>query len=102
MEKGQNPFLGQGPTTQRRSEKLEELIDQETQEIIASCYNEARRILSDHRSALNRMAQVLLEKEKIDDREIQDILGPRRSSEEKPEAGAQSSEFKDQPAVLAS
>ena len=102
VEKGQNPFLGQGPTTQRRSEKLEELIDQETQEIIASCYNEARRILSDHRSALNRMAQVLLEKEKIDDREIQDILGPRRSSEEKPEAGAQSSEFKDQPAVLAS
>ena len=87
VDKGQNHFLGQGPSMQRRSEKLEELIDRETQEIITACYNEARRILSDHRSELNRMAQVLLKKEKIDAQEIQSLLGAPHPKETKPEKG---------------
>jgi cell division protease FtsH len=78
VDKGQNQFLGQGPTMQRRSEKLEELIDRESQEIIAACYKEALQLLADHRRELNLMAQVLLEKEKIDDQEIQSLLGPRK------------------------
>ena len=80
VEKGQNPFLGQGPTMQHRSEKLEELIDSETQEIIAACYQDARQVLADHRKALETMARLLLEKEKIEAHDIQNILGPRVQS----------------------
>jgi cell division protease FtsH len=77
VEKGHNPFLAQGPEMRRRSEKLEELIDSETQEIINACYQEARKLLTNHRSELEAMALLLLEKEKIETREIHEILGPR-------------------------
>jgi len=80
VEKGQNPFLGQGPTMQHRSEKLEELIDAETQEVIAACYQDARQVLADNRKALETMAQLLLEKEKIEAHDIENILGPRVQS----------------------
>jgi cell division protease FtsH len=77
VEKEQNPFLAQGPAVQRRSEKLEELIDSETQEIINACYQEARQLLIGHQKELESMARLLLEKEKIEAHEIQTILGPR-------------------------
>ncbi len=88
-----NPFLGQGPAMQRRSETLETLIDNETQEIIDAAYQSARQILSAHRSELETMSRLLLEKEKIDGKDIQRILGPARSSgpaarSEKPQLAA--------------
>ena len=81
VEKGQNIFLGQGPAMQRRSEKLEELIDRETQEIISTCYQEARQVLVNHRKALEAMARLLMEKEKIDAQDIEGILGPREPAQ---------------------
>ena len=76
VEKGQNQFLlKNGPTLQHRSERLEELLDRETQEIIADCCNDAKQVLSNHRRELTEMAQLLLEKEKIDTQDIQSILG---------------------------
>ena len=84
VEKGQNPFLNQGPVTmQHRSETLEEVIDSETQEIIASCYEEARQILANHRRELNEMAQMLLKKEKIDAQDMLRVLGPHETSTKK-------------------
>lgn len=80
VEKERNPFLAQGPVMQRRSDKLEELIDSETQEIINTCYQEARQLLIGHQKELAAMAGLLLEKEKIEAREIQNILGPRAQS----------------------
>jgi cell division protease FtsH len=77
VEKNQNPFLGQGPMLQQRSEKLEEIIDEETQEIIRTCYEEAKQILIKQKEKLENMAHVLLEKEKIDEQDILEILGPR-------------------------
>ncbi|MEJ2656177.1 MAG: ATP-dependent zinc metalloprotease FtsH [Desulfobacterales bacterium] len=77
VEKNQNPFLGQGPMLQHRSEKLEEIIDEETQEIIKTCYEDAKQILSKEQDKLEHMAHILLEKEKIDEKDILDILGPR-------------------------
>lgn len=77
-----NPFLGQGPSTQRRSESLEELIDQETQAIIDAAYQSAKQILSGHRRELEAMAELLLEKEKIDAQDILNILGPADKSQE--------------------
>jgi cell division protease FtsH len=80
VEKSSNPFLGQGPTVQRRSEKLEELIDSETREIIAACYADAKRVLGAHRRELAQMARLLLQNEKIEAHDIQKILGPRETS----------------------
>jgi len=82
VDKNPNPFLGQTLMRQHRSEKLEELIDAEMQEIIAGCYEEAKTILQYERDKLQRMAQTLLQKEKINEQEILGILGPR----ERPEA----------------
>ncbi len=76
-----NPFLGQGPAMQRHSETLETLIDTESQEIIDAAYQSARRILSEHRDELEAMSRLLLEKEKIDGKDIQRILGPCLPSE---------------------
>jgi cell division protease FtsH len=82
VEKNQNPFLGQGPTLQHRSEKLEEIIDEETQDIIKACYEDAKQILLKEQDKLEKMAHILLEKEKIDEKDILDILGPRPQEKE--------------------
>ena len=82
VEKSQNPFLGQGPTLQHRSEKLEEIIDEETQEIIKACYEDAKQVLLKEQDKLESMAHILLEKEKINEKDILDILGPRVQEKE--------------------
>ena len=66
---------------QHRSEKLEELIDAEMQEIIAGCFDEAKNILHQQRSKLQQMAHTLLQKEKINEQEILVILGPKKRIE---------------------
>jgi len=76
VENASTPFLGQGPSTQRRSESLEALIDHESQAIIDASYQAAKQILVGHRPELEAMAGLLLEKEKIDAQDIQRILGP--------------------------
>jgi cell division protease FtsH len=81
VDKNQNPFLGQGSIRQHRSEKLEESIDAEMQEIIAGCYEEAKNILQRERGKLQQMAQTLLQKEKINEQEILTLLGPREGPE---------------------
>jgi ATP-dependent Zn protease len=75
----QDLFLGQGPGLMQHSEKLEQLIDDETQEIIRTCYADAKQILTDKRDKLEKMARVLLEKEKMNEGEVMAILGPRVS-----------------------
>jgi cell division protease FtsH len=82
VEKSSNPFLEQGPSTQRRSEALEASIDKESQAIINDAYQEARRILAEHRSELEAMAALLLEKEKIDGHDIHRILDGNRKDKE--------------------
>ena len=82
VERSSNPFLGQGPSTQRRSENLEALIDKETQTIIDDAYKDARQILAEHRNELEAMAALLLEREKIDGQDIQRILGRSQNDED--------------------
>ena len=82
VENASNPFLEQGPSTQRRSETLETLIDQETQKVIDDAYQEARQILAEHRGELEAMATLLLEKENIDGQDIQRILVQNRKGED--------------------
>ncbi|MGA9234432.1 MAG: ATP-dependent zinc metalloprotease FtsH [Desulfobacterales bacterium] len=77
IDSTQQSFLGQGPGVVNHSEKLEELIDGEVQEIVESCYKEARQVLRDHRDKLTEMSTQLLKREKIDENDIVAILGPR-------------------------
>jgi cell division protease FtsH len=70
-------FLGNAQGIERRSEYLEKIIDDETAKIIDECYNDAKRILTEKRDKLEKMASVLLEKEVIEQKEIEDILGKK-------------------------
>ena len=45
--------------------------------ILADCYREARELLAEHREKLEALAGRLLEQEKIDASDLQDLLGPR-------------------------
>ncbi len=74
-------FLGQGPMTSRRSEKLEELIDEEVLKLIDTCYEESKKLLTEKRDKLDQMANTLLEKEKLMEPDIKEILGPRDEGE---------------------
>lgn len=70
-------FLGLRPPAAPHSEKLERLIDDEVLEIIQTCYEADKKLLAGKRELLDAMAQRLLEKEKIEQAEIKQILGPR-------------------------
>jgi len=75
----QGQFLNQTSGLQPHSEKLSEMIDDETRQIIAECYQAAKELLGIHREELEKMAHMLLKKENIDEHDIVAILGPRRN-----------------------
>lgn len=70
-------FLGYSDNTYRRSEKLEEQVDEEVKKIIAGCYKEAKELLTSKRDLLEKMAQRLMEREVLDSSEIRQILGKK-------------------------
>lgn len=77
VQNGTPGFLGQGPAMERRSEKIEELIDEEVMQIIQRCYQEALVLLQEKRDLLEKMAKRLLEKEVLDYQEIRELLGEK-------------------------
>ncbi len=77
IDRSQNYFLGQGPAISRRSEKIEQIIDEEVLLIIQTCYTDAKNILKKHRRKLDAMAKLLLKKEKMDEKDIRRILGKK-------------------------
>jgi len=70
-------FLGGGPGIERRSEYVEKMIDEEMTEIIRSCYENAKKLLSEKKDLLEKMAITLLEKEVLSYNEIKEILGEK-------------------------
>jgi len=70
-------FLGYRQGIERRSEYLEKIIDEEVKEIVNKCYDDAKDILREKKEQLEKMAKILLEKEVIDHKEIEEILGPK-------------------------
>ncbi len=72
----QSPFLGGGdtgaPTTY--SEETAELIDEEVESIVRSCYSQAVAILTEYRPTLDRIAQELRRQETIDAKQLHVIL----------------------------
>lgn len=68
-------FLGKEISSQKDySEKTAELIDDEVERIITTCYNEARKIIEDNRLLLDKTAEALLEKETIETPELKELV----------------------------
>lgn len=63
--------------TKPYSEKTAEKIDQEVKIIIETQYERAKKLLSDNRDKLNKLADQLLEKEVIFKEDLQTIFGKR-------------------------
>ncbi|OHX65451.1 ATP-dependent zinc metalloprotease FtsH [Flammeovirga pacifica] len=77
QKEGQSSFLGNGGQSVRRSEDLEKQIDQESLAIIARCYEETKDFLRERNDDLEKLAGILLEKEILDESDVNRILGPR-------------------------
>ena len=63
--------------TKPYSDKTAELIDQETQHIIAEQMKRAKQILTDNAEGHHQLAQLLIEREVITHEDVERILGPR-------------------------
>jgi len=70
-------FLGQGPDGAPHSAQIEQLIGEEQLEILSTCYQEAKQTLTEKRQLLEGLAQRLLAQEKLDEKDLTEILGPR-------------------------
>jgi cell division protease FtsH len=74
----QNPFL-MGPSgfagERQFSEETARVIDAEVARIIAESHAEARRLLTDHRKALDALVEALLARETLDESEILTVTG---------------------------
>lgn len=80
-----NPYLnnGAGATGSRAvSEHTAKLIDDEVLRIIGECHDEARRLLREHRLALDALAEALLKNETLNEQEILDVTGLRPAKHE--------------------
>ena len=68
---GARGFAGDKPF----SEATAQAIDEEVRKIIGESYGEARRLLSAHRTQLDALAQALLTRETLDEKEILEVTG---------------------------
>lgn len=68
-------FIGRDLAHSRSySEQIASEIDAEVKKIIDECYDQAKKIISEHRGVLDRCAQLLLEKEKIGREEFEALF----------------------------
>ncbi|MDH5753419.1 MAG: ATP-dependent zinc metalloprotease FtsH, partial [Deltaproteobacteria bacterium] len=65
-------------------EDTAELIDQEVNEIIVSSYNKAKSLLQEHRQVLDTLADRLMEKETVDGKDLNEMLGKTGDDEPPP------------------
>jgi cell division protease FtsH len=74
----QNSYLGTAggfASDKPFSEQTASLIDAEVQRIIHDCHEAAKRLLRDHRDALDRLVQALLQQETLAEQEILQVTG---------------------------
>lgn len=62
------------------SEKTSQIIDEEIKAIIEKAYKKAREILLKNKETLDRLAKRLLEREVLDRREIEEIVGIKKNA----------------------
>ena len=73
-------FLGQGPQNAPHSAAIEQMIGEETVQILRTAYDEAKALLASKRDQLEALATRLLAQEKIDEQDLLEVLGPRQVS----------------------
>ena len=76
----ENPYLSSGYGAMGRkdiSEHTAQRVDAEVRRIIQECHAEATRLLMEHRVQLDALAKALLERETLDEQEIQEVTGLR-------------------------
>ncbi len=74
-EDGDEVFIGRDLAHARGySEHIASAIDEEIKRIIDECHEKARRLILEHREVLERCAQLLLEKEKINRDEFESLF----------------------------
>jgi cell division protease FtsH len=74
----ENQYLGGVPgfsSTKPFSEETARKIDEEVLKIIEESHQEARRLLTKHRAALEALVKALLERESLDERDILQVTG---------------------------
>ena len=73
----ENPYLDAIGTGAARpfSEATARTIDTEVRRIISECHDTAVRLLTEHRPALDALAEALMARETLDEREILDVTG---------------------------
>ncbi len=70
-------FLGREMTTERNySEEVARQIDSEVSKLIHDAYDTASKVLSLNKKALQKIAEVLIEKETIEKEEFEELLKP--------------------------
>ncbi len=70
-----NMFMGRDIMTERDfSEETASMIDGEVRELVDEAYRRAKDVLVSHRPVLDKLAQMLIDKETVDSEELQDLL----------------------------
>jgi cell division protease FtsH len=94
-------FLGREISTRKDySEKTAQEIDAEVKEIISSCYDRARNILTEHEQQLHAVANALLDRETLDSEDVKILLsgGKLPPVKKKPKIGKIDEEAEPAPA----
>ena len=86
-KKEEQIFLGREISQHRDySEMTAQKIDQEVRDIITESYNKTYKLIEDNLDKLHKMANALLEKETLDGKDIDEIMGETDKPEDRPEA----------------
>jgi len=73
----EHPFLGREMAQHREfSEHTAQLIDEEVARILHAASDRAQAMLEEHREKLDRLAESLVEREMLDDKDIEQLIGP--------------------------
>jgi len=73
----EHPFLGKEFHEQREfSEHTAQVIDEEVSRLLHGAADEARKLLEKNRGKIDDLANALVEREILDEREIEEIVGP--------------------------
>jgi cell division protease FtsH len=73
----EDPFLGREMHEQRKfSEHMLQVIDEEIANILHDAAERAYQLLADSRDKLDKLAQALVEREEVTDKEITELIGP--------------------------
>ena len=85
-KKREEIFLGRDISEDRNySEEVAYAIDKEVKKIIDDCYERSKEILTEHRSMLDKIAEVLLEREVLDAEEFNKLIESEKEKENPPE-----------------